>query len=256
MFEIDNEKFSLFIHSLRKEKGMTQQQLADKLFVSNKAVSKWERGINLPDVSLLIPLSEILGVSVTELLKGEKTADNSTLTKREMDDIVKYAFSISGKKNKPELQIGKKYILAFITCFIIGASAVHIEWLSLTIFHSCSRTFKTGCVMLLVAAGAGLYGVFTPALNIRCKFPGINITDCSRRHAAAALRIWAPFTMATHFYFTYRLFYCLYKFIFDKMHWIDWRGDWAECIAMIISVILYYALFSILIKRKTKNNAL
>ncbi len=61
-----------FISELRKEKEMTQKDLAEKLNVTDKAVSKWETGRSVPDVSLLIDLSEILGVTVIELLKGEK----------------------------------------------------------------------------------------------------------------------------------------------------------------------------------------
>ncbi|MDP4118935.1 MAG: helix-turn-helix transcriptional regulator, partial [Bacillota bacterium] len=59
------------IKRLRENKGYTQKQLADKLMVSNKAVSKWETGRGLPDISFIEPLSKVLGVTVTELLSGE-----------------------------------------------------------------------------------------------------------------------------------------------------------------------------------------
>ena len=67
MFEIDKEKFGIFVCERRKEKKMTQKELAEKLYVSDKAVSKWERGLSMPDISLLIPMSEVLEVTVTEL---------------------------------------------------------------------------------------------------------------------------------------------------------------------------------------------
>ena len=73
-FEIDKERFGAFLAQLRKEKGMTQKELAERLFVSDKAVSKWERALSLPDVALLIPLADCLGVSVAELLRGSGTA--------------------------------------------------------------------------------------------------------------------------------------------------------------------------------------
>ena len=75
MEQIDRERFGTFLSELRKEKSFTQQELADRLFVSNKAVSKWERGLSLPDISLLTPLADILGVTVAELLKGERLAE-------------------------------------------------------------------------------------------------------------------------------------------------------------------------------------
>lgn len=64
-------KIGALIRSLRKEMNFTQQQLAEKLCVSDKAISKWERGIGCPDVSLLPSLSEILGVDLEKLLSGD-----------------------------------------------------------------------------------------------------------------------------------------------------------------------------------------
>lgn len=73
---IDVERFGCFVASLRREKGMTQKQLAEKLFLSNKAVSKWENGLGMPDIGVLEPLAEILEVSVTELLRGERSRED------------------------------------------------------------------------------------------------------------------------------------------------------------------------------------
>ena len=69
---IDNARFGAFVARLRKEKGLTQRQLAELVGVSDKAVSKWERGLSLPDISLLEPLADALGVTVAELLHGER----------------------------------------------------------------------------------------------------------------------------------------------------------------------------------------
>ena len=69
---MENQKIGNFIKELRKEKNLTQKELADKLFITDRAVSKWERGLSCPDISLLDDLSNILGVSVIELLKGRR----------------------------------------------------------------------------------------------------------------------------------------------------------------------------------------
>ena len=61
MYEMDKAKFGAFVAQLRKEQGVTQKDLAQKLYISDKAVSKWETGVNTPDVALLIPLAELLG---------------------------------------------------------------------------------------------------------------------------------------------------------------------------------------------------
>lgn len=80
-----NEAMGKFIASLRKEKNMTQKDLADKLYVSDRAVSKWERGLNFPDITLLKKLSEVLGVSLTELFNGERMDD---VSKEKSDEIL------------------------------------------------------------------------------------------------------------------------------------------------------------------------
>lgn len=68
-------KIGKFISECRKSKNLTQAQLADKLNITDKAVSKWERGIATPDSSIMIELCEILGISVNELLQGERSGD-------------------------------------------------------------------------------------------------------------------------------------------------------------------------------------
>lgn len=69
---MDQIKIGMFIAELRKEKGLTQAALAEKLNITDRAVSKWERGISLPDSSTMLPLCEILGINVNELLTGER----------------------------------------------------------------------------------------------------------------------------------------------------------------------------------------
>lgn len=69
---MDNVKTGAFIKALRTEKGLTQRELADRLHITDRAVSKWERGLSAPDIALLEPLAEILEVSVVELIRGER----------------------------------------------------------------------------------------------------------------------------------------------------------------------------------------
>lgn len=67
-------EFGNFLYSLRKEKGMTQQELADRLGLTNKAISKWETGEAFPETAQLVPLADVFGVSVDELLRGRRSA--------------------------------------------------------------------------------------------------------------------------------------------------------------------------------------
>lgn len=85
---MNQECIGKFISKQRKEKKLTQQELAEKLGVSTNAVSKWERGLCLMDMSLLKPLSSILDVSITEILNGEKLTEKEIVNKSE-ETIVK-----------------------------------------------------------------------------------------------------------------------------------------------------------------------
>lgn len=69
---MNQEKIGNFILELRKEKNMTQQELADKIGVTDKAISKWENGRGMPDLSLMKPLCKELGITINELISGER----------------------------------------------------------------------------------------------------------------------------------------------------------------------------------------
>lgn len=97
---MEQEKIGAFIFMLRKEKGLTQKDLAAQLNVTDKAVSKWERGLCYPDISLLATLAEALGVSVVELLQGERCACVSPTAETAADHAVVYAEKAAGDKNR------------------------------------------------------------------------------------------------------------------------------------------------------------
>ena len=92
---MDSIKTGQFIAQIRKEKEMTQRQLAEELFISDKTVSKWETGKGMPEVSLMLPLCEVLGISVNELLCGERLSEENYKERAE-ENIVNL---ISEKQN-------------------------------------------------------------------------------------------------------------------------------------------------------------
>lgn len=108
----DVKKFGSFVTELRRERGLTQKQLAEKLYVSNKAVSKWETGLGMPDISMLEPLAESLGVSVSELLRGEReTPDWSNvekLTDAELCRLLKRTPELTEQEKEELKQVKKK----------------------------------------------------------------------------------------------------------------------------------------------------
>lgn len=107
MFSIEKQKFGAFVAALRKEKGLTQKELAQKLYVSDKAVSKWETGASIPDTALLIPLAELLGVTVTELLQCQRNPEGEPLDVAEVESVVKMVVSCAGAE-KPRRSWRKK----------------------------------------------------------------------------------------------------------------------------------------------------
>ena len=76
---MDSKKIGKVIAKRRKEKGMTQGELAERLSVSNKTISKWETGAGLPDISILVDLASVLDISVDDLLKGKENKVQNTL---------------------------------------------------------------------------------------------------------------------------------------------------------------------------------
>ena len=89
-------KIGRFIAECRKSKNLTQMQLAEKLGITDKAISKWERGIAMPDTSIMLELCDILSISVNELLSGEKNMENNQNNEQILLDMAKEL----EKKNK------------------------------------------------------------------------------------------------------------------------------------------------------------
>lgn len=83
---MEKKTFGTIVAELRKAKGMTQADLAQKMGITDKAVSKWERDLSYPDIASIPRLAEILGVSVDELMSAEKSDSNRKLS--DMEDII------------------------------------------------------------------------------------------------------------------------------------------------------------------------
>ena len=109
---MDLVKIGKYIAGKRKALGMTQKQLAEKLNMSDKSVSKWERGICLPDVSVYMELCEILGISINEFLAGEDI-DAENVEKKSEDNIIQVT------KDSKKKQKNLKSILALVTTFAV-----------------------------------------------------------------------------------------------------------------------------------------
>lgn len=104
---MDQKKIGLFLKELRKEKNITQEVLAEKLNVSSRTVSRWETGNNMPDISLLVELSEFYRVSIPEMIDGERKSEKMNQETREMAEKM-------AEYSKNEVKIEKKKAISFL----------------------------------------------------------------------------------------------------------------------------------------------
>ena len=133
-------KIGRFISECRKQKDLTQKELAQRLFITDKAVSKWERGIAMPDTSIMLELCDILGISVNELLSGEKINVEGNDKKNE-ELLLQMAKEIE-KKNKTIWSSMWVIMSISITALIVGLLVVAVlmpegPWQLVTVIAIC-----------------------------------------------------------------------------------------------------------------------
>jgi len=148
MFEIDKQKFGAFVAGLRKERGLTQKELAGQLFLSDKAVSKWETGASIPDTAVLIPLSEALGISVTELLLCRRMEPSAPMSAGDVENVVKTAISYSEEKPLRAYQVRSKWKPVYAVSLAVCAAEL--------LLSALNGFMSTG--LLLTAGLGGLFG--------------------------------------------------------------------------------------------------
>ena len=123
---MNQEKIGRFIAELRKEKNMTQQELADKLNITDRAISHWENGRSMPDAGVILELCKILNINVNELLSAKKIKEEK-YNERAEESLLEMRREIE-TQNKRILTLNKIIInLAIIIFVVIGLAATFIE---------------------------------------------------------------------------------------------------------------------------------
>ena len=132
---MDQIKIGKFIAESRRKVGFTQMQLAEKLNVTDRAVSKWENGKSMPDSSIMLDLCHILQISVTELLKGEKILMEERDEKLEQTllDTIKQKEEADKRLLTVEIVMGVTLVLIMLAVCLIAAYAQIEEWLRITL---------------------------------------------------------------------------------------------------------------------------
>lgn len=179
---MDPKKFGAFVALCRKEKNMTQLELAQELKITDKAVSRWERGKGFPDISLLVPLAEALDITVLELMNSEKREKRmEDFSEENIKDMVIHVAAIEEKNQRDDrlitwIPVPVALITAFLTRFtghgsllagllLGGLTALAVVGLVLFVLDRKDNTSRKayGILMLL---GTGVTLVFLYLMGI------------------------------------------------------------------------------------------
>lgn len=172
---MDQKKVGLFLKTLRKEKNMTQEVLAETLNVSSRTVSRWETGSNMPDISLLVELSEFYQVGIPEIINGERKSEN--MNQEPKDTAIKMAEYSKNELNIEKRKLINVLLMIFGVFIMISALAIfpnESSWGSiyatiggaiLTVgiyFRIKSVIVKTGLrILSVIGCVIVLFGIFT-----------------------------------------------------------------------------------------------
>ena len=148
---MDQIKIGKFIADERKRKGYTQKQLSEKLEISDKTVSKWERGNGFPEVSLLLPLCNELDISVNELLSGERVSEEDYRKKAEenMVNLVREAQE-SKKKIVLSAMVAVLSLVAALPLFVLSGALPMEAWLRITLVVTGLIVLALGIVIACI----------------------------------------------------------------------------------------------------------
>lgn len=145
---MEQVKIGKFIQEMRKESQLTQRELAEKLNISDKTISKWETGNGLPEVGLMLPLCELLHISVNELLSGERLDEKRYYNKAE-ENIMDLL--------KERAEAKKKIIISIIIALLAGVAGytlIIISWvIDMPLWLSI---FLTAIAVLIILVGIGV----------------------------------------------------------------------------------------------------
>lgn len=154
---MDAKIFGAFIAECRKGKNMTQADLAMKLNVTDKAVSRWERGIGFPDINTIEPLASALEISVLELMKSERIMSKE-VTKEEATGVITDTLNVAKLQRRQERKNARCIlgVVAATVTFVLFLDS--IQWqMDTLIFTAAGVVFPSFCVFgCLVLLGNGI----------------------------------------------------------------------------------------------------
>ena len=179
---------------------MTQRDLAERLAVTDKAVSKWERGAGMPDISMLMPLAEALGVTVTELLEARRIEPEEPVPADKAEELVRRVIDLSGSEPPRGGPDRKKWGLLYGLCLVLALG--EMAWMIRQILRGDQA----------LSAGFGLYfclfartrlpwyhdvgriGMYYDG-PLRMNVPGVRFSNRNWPHILRGVRVWSLLSM-------------------------------------------------------------
>lgn len=179
---MDAKKLGQFIAEIRKEQNMTQAELASKLQVTDKAISKWERGQGLPDINSIEPLADALGISVAEVMQAERIQTDH-VTQENASEMLTNAFDMVKQQRRMErkhhILISGGVLLAVVLVFLGDT----MGWMGLI-------GVVAPCLCIALALSLVIYGIWRKR----------NHLPCARTFILAAVLMLIPISMVLFFF--------------------------------------------------------
>ncbi len=208
---MDQEKIGRFIAGLRRERGMTQEQLGEMLGVSQRTVSRWETGRNMPDIGLLSPLTKALGVTVSELLEGRRLEQTESMSPEGAEALVRKALDMAEKpaRGGPER---KKWGIRYGLCLLLALAEMGaLVWMMARDPDHWS-VYYPGLLVTGLAAGFGAYFCLFARTRLpwyhdvenismyydgplRMNVPGVRFHNRNWPHILKWMRVWCLMAM-------------------------------------------------------------
>lgn len=238
---MDQIKIGKFIAEMRKEQGMTQKQLADRMEISDKTISKWECGNGLPEMSLMMPLCEALQINVNELLSGERLApdDYSRKAEENMMNLMQETDDYKKKEQRKTVFTMLSGVAGIVLAIVLLTCISGPQNVAFRYFFDAPNITVLLVITLLLLTASGLMKNFIHAFAIVC---GKNetIETAELKKAKAAVEFVCKILLYAGIFIS--LFY-----IIVLLHMMDDPSTIGGHISMACTSTFYGALFNLLL---------
>ncbi len=157
---MDAKKLGQFIAQVRKELNMTQMNLAKKLQVTDKAVSKWERGLGLPDINTIEPLAEALSVSIIEIMRSERIPDEQ-ISESNAAEAISDAFDLVKHQRRQERKQMILIALGVLSAILMLFASDNLGWMGMI-------GVVVPCLCVALSISLIIYGIYRKRNKLPC----------------------------------------------------------------------------------------